>query len=268
MADGGNDRDGGSVDGAGDDFLIKRPKILEAAAAAAEDEKIAEGVLVGLADLPDNFGGGLGSLNAGGEEADGAIPVAALEDGEKVPEGGTAGGGDDADGAGQGRDGLFAPGIEETLGFEAVFEFEEGLLEAAHAILLDLTEDNLVGAAGLVDAEASAADDLEAISELNGQAGGIGAKADAGDGGLAIPEREIDVPGRLSAQVTDFPADGNGGEIALEPLFDEAGEFGDGKGIIRLGVRYHGAGIVGESGGGGLGRRDHRRQGGLWRGRR
>lgn len=268
MADGGNDGDGRSGDGAGDDFLIERPKILEAASAAAKDEKVAEGVLVGLTDLPDNFGGGFGSLDAGGEEADGAIPVAALEDGEKVPEGGSAGGGDDADGAGQGRDWLFAPGIEEPLGFEAVFKFEEGLLEAADPILLDLAEDDLVGAAGLVDAEAPAADDLEAIAGLDGQAGGIGAEADAGDGGVAIAEGEIDVPGRLAAQVTDFPADGNGGKVAFEPLFDEAGQLGDGKGIIRLGVWCHGAGVVGENGGGGLGRGDHRRQGGSWRGRR
>lgn len=228
VSDGGNEGDAGGGDSAGKGFLIEGPEVLEAAAAAADDEEVTEGIAIGGFNCADDPGGGPGSLDAGGDDNEPAGPATPLEDGNKVTQGGPAGRGDKGDGPGQAGQGLFTGFVEESLRAELFLQFEEGLLETAHAILLKGAENDLIVAARLVDGEAPGADDLQPVAEAQGEAHGVIAETDAGDGGAGILEGKVDMAGGLAPEVADFPPDTDDRIGRFEEGLDLACEGGDG----------------------------------------
>ena len=65
--------------------------------------------------------------------------------------------------------GFLRAGVEKALGPELLLELFEGELEGALALGLDDLDDDLVLAPRLVDVDPSAADDLEAVLEVEGR---------------------------------------------------------------------------------------------------
>lgn len=228
VSDGGNEGDAGGGNSAGKAFLIEGPEVLEAAATAADDEEVTERFAVGGFNRANDLGGGPGSLDAGGNDNEPAGPATPLKDGNKVTKGGPAGRGDEGDGPGQAGKGLFTGFIKESLRAKFFLQFEKGLLEATHAILLKGAENDLIVAAWLVDGEAPGTDDLQPVAEAQGKAHGVIAETDAGDGGAGILEGKVDMAGGLAPEVADFPPDTDDRIGRLEESLDFAREGGDG----------------------------------------
>src|SRR5690606_7812178 len=124
---GGNDRDAGGGDCAGQAFVVEAPQILDRAAAAGDDQQVwpgqgaAGGHGVEAAD-------GVGDLAAGGlalddhwPDDDPAGPALgdAVQDVADHRPGRT---GDDPDAGGEGRDRLLASGVEQSLALQLDLE--------------------------------------------------------------------------------------------------------------------------------------------------
>ena len=70
---------------------------------------------------------------------------------------------DDADADGKARQRAFAGGVEEAVGEEFFLELLEGELQRAMALRLDGFDDELIFAAQLVDIDAAAHENLNAV---------------------------------------------------------------------------------------------------------
>ena len=119
--------------------------------------------------------------------------------------------------------------VEETFGFETLFELIEGKLERADAKRLHAFDVNLIFAALLVHADASAQCDLEAVFDAEFHAAAVLLEPNATNLGLFILEREIEMAGLSFAAIGDFPFDAEFGEILGKKIANARGEFADGE---------------------------------------
>ena len=131
-------------------------------------------------------------------------------------EDGAAGGGDDADGAREGGQRALAGGVEEAFGEQAGFELFEGELESAGAARLEGFGDELELAARLVDGDAAAGEDGEAVLRAEAEEQGLAAEENDRELGFAILECEVDVAGGRGAAVGDLAFDPDVVVFALE----------------------------------------------------
>ncbi len=150
--------------------------------------------------------------------------VAATDDVEDVADDGAAGGGDDSEAGGIGRERALAGRVEEALGAEAVGELLEGELEGAVAAWLHGLGDELELAASVVDGDAAADQDGEAVGGTETEELRLAAEEDDRELGLAILEREIDVAGGRGAAVGDLAFDPEVGVTELDALADVGDE--------------------------------------------
>ena len=246
MAHRGYDGNGGCRHRAGDNFLVERPEVLNAAAAATDNQQVAQVVKVGQLDSIHNFLGGTSPLYPGGDHHQVATPRAAPQDRDEIPQRCPAVGCHEADGCRQSRQAALAGGIKQALRRELFLQFEECLLQAPDAVLLDNPENDLVTAARLVDGNPSGADNLQAVAQPHFQAFGIRAETDSGNRGIPVLQRKINVSGLLPAQVADLATQSHHREIRLQQLLDLPGQLGDRQGRGFTGaLRDHGSGVCG-----------------------
>ena len=154
--------------------------------------------------------------------------MAAGDDGEEVADDCAGGRGDDADGAGKGGQGALASGVEEAFGFEALLELLEGELEGASADGFHGFGDELHLAALLVDADAAADEDVEAVFRAEAEKHGLAAEEDDGELGVGVFEGEVDVAGGSGAVVGDFAFDPDVAVLLLDEFADVGDEVADG----------------------------------------
>ena len=195
-----------------------------------------------------DFGGGGFALHGDGIEQDVEAGVAAGDDVEEVADDGAGGRGDDADGAGKGGQRALAVGVEEAFGFEALLELLEGELERACADGLHGFGDELHLAALLVDADAAADQDVEAVFRAEAEKHGLAAEEDDGELGVGVLEGEVDVAGGGGAVVGDFAFDPDVAVLLLDEFADLGDELADGpdaagraglvKGEVELGLEW------------------------------
>ena len=148
--------------------------------------------------------------------------MAAGDDVEEVANDGAGGRGDDADGAGKGGQGALAVGVEEAFGFEALLELLEGELQRACADGLHGFGDELHLAALLVDADAAADQDVEAVFRAEAEQHGLAAEENDGELGVGVFEGEVDVAGGRGAEVGDFAFDPDVAVLLLDEFADLA----------------------------------------------
>jgi hypothetical protein len=153
--------------------------------------------------------------------------VAASDDREEVADDGARGRGDDADGAGKGGQRALAVGVEEALGFEALLELLEGELEGTGADWLHGFCDKLHLSALLVDADAAADEDVEAVFRAEAEEHGLAAKEDDGELGVGVLEGEVDVARGSGTVVGDFSFDPDVAVHLLDEFADLADELTD-----------------------------------------
>ena len=150
------DRRGGN--GAGEDFLVEFPEVLEAPAAAGDDDHIGRfdtrggGVSEDLDSLSD-FGCGTPALDAHRKNQNLDSALAAVEDLKEISDRRAGGRGNHGDAAGEFREWAFARRVEESLSGETALEFLELGLKRPDAALLHAADDELVVAARFVDRE-------------------------------------------------------------------------------------------------------------------
>ena len=156
MADGGDDRHAAGGHGAGEDLFVEFPEVLEASAAAGDDDDIYRGKVMVLSvgeasDCSGNFHRRPPALHTDRSDEDFNVRRAPAQDVQEVADRGSGRRGDHPDADGVGRQGLFAGLVEKSLGPELFLQGAEARLKFAGAPGLDAADDDLVLAARLVD---------------------------------------------------------------------------------------------------------------------
>ena len=101
-------------------------------------------------------------------------------------------------------------------------------LQRAEAVRLQVLADELIFALRLVDAEAAARDDVQAVLGLELEVAHGGAEHHRLDLRAAVLQREVDVAGVPHPAVRDFPLDPEVAEARLEAVADRRGQLGHG----------------------------------------
>ena len=151
--------------------------------------------------------------------------MAAADDVEEVADDGAGGRGDDADGAGKGGQRALAFGVEEAFGLEPLLELLEGELQRAGADGLHGFGDELHLAALLVDADAAADQDVQAVFRAEAQQHGLAAEEHDGKLRVGVLEGEVDVAGGRGAEVGDLALDPDVAVLLLDQFADLADQF-------------------------------------------
>src|SRR5262249_4173437 len=146
--------------GARDGLFVEGPEIFDGTAATGEDENVDEFLLIEKFERTNDFARRFFALHADGIEGEMDVVKTAPQDANYVPDCGAFGRSDQADAAGKKRQRFFARGIEEAFRFETLLELLESELERAAPLRLHGLDVNLIFAALLVDADASAHGDL------------------------------------------------------------------------------------------------------------
>ena len=170
MADRRDDRHAAGGNGAGEDLFVEFPQVLEASAAAGDDDDIHRGktAILGRGETSDrlgNFGCRPPSLHADGSDENFNVRCTPAQDVQEVADRGAGGRSDHHDADGVGRQGLFAGLVEESLGPEFFLEGTEAGFEFAGAARLQAADDDLVLAARLVDLDVAEQFDLHPIAQ-------------------------------------------------------------------------------------------------------
>ena len=121
---------------------------------------------------------------------------------------------DDADLAGQRRQRPLARGVEKTLLLQPLLELIEGELQRAEPVRLQVLAHELILALRLVDRDASARDDAQAVGRLEFQISQRRTEDDATHLRTRILQREVQVPGVPHPAVR---------ELAFDPDLEELG---------------------------------------------
>ncbi|MNT57809.1 hypothetical protein D3C72_1952110 [compost metagenome] len=163
MADAADHRQRGAGDGAGDHFFVERPQVLDAAAAAADDQQL---------DLLAQ----VGRIDGGGDLCRGAVALyrrrvqdqrdaghAPAQGGDHVAQRGGGRRGDDADGGGVAGQRFFVAIVEQSFRRQFRLQLFEGLVQAAEAGRTHHVDVDLVVAARLVQRHRAAQFDLHAF---------------------------------------------------------------------------------------------------------
>ena len=240
VADAGDQRDLGFGGGADHDFLVERPKVLQAAAAAGDDQQVRprrqsrfgsrlgsrRGQAIEAADRGrDLLGGGL-ALDQDRPDQDVARePIGeAVQD---VADHRAGGRGDHADDLGQiGQRPLAFLG-EQALGGELALALLQQLEQRALAGQLQPLDHDLIAGAAGIGGDPAARDHLHAVLRGDAEPPGGAAPADRVEHRARVLEREIEVAGGGALEARDLAAHADELEAALERSLDRLGHLGD-----------------------------------------
>ena len=129
--------DAGRGDRPGHRLLVEGPEVLEAAAAAGEDDHVESADAVERPDPLHDLGRGTLALHEGGVDEHLEVGVARAKHAQDVAQHRAGGRGDDPDPARQHRERPLAGRVEEPLLLEPLLQLLEGLLERALAERLE-----------------------------------------------------------------------------------------------------------------------------------
>src|SRR5215468_10460019 len=123
------------------------------------------------------------------------VVKAAPQDADDVADGGALGRRNESDAAGKKRQWFFVSGAKKAFGFKTFLELLEGDLQRAAAGRLHGLDVNLVFAARLVNADAAANRNFEAVFRTELHAAHLLFEPDAADLGFFVLECEVEVAG-------------------------------------------------------------------------
>ena len=119
--------------------------------------------------------------------------------------------------------------LEEALRRELFLQPLEGCLQRAHALQLRAADDELILPARLIDRHVAGEQHLLAVGEQRAMRDGRVAEEHARELRARVLEREVNVPGRLRAEVGDFAGDGDLPDLLLQQPLDVPGQLRDGQ---------------------------------------
>ena len=202
-------------DRARDDLLVERPEILDRSAAAADDDDVdAVDARRSLCSAARDLERRALALHARRTDDEVRVGVAPAEHLDDVADRRAVERGDDADLARQRRQRPLARGVEQPFGLQPLLQLIEGELQRAEPLRLEVLADELIFALGLVDRDAAARDDVQAVVRLELQVAQRRAEHHALDLRAGVLQREVQVAGVPDAAVR---------ELALDPDFEELG---------------------------------------------
>ena len=227
-------RDGARRHGAGDDLFVEAPQILEASAAARDDDQV--GPRHGSADdQPVEAVDGGGDLDRAGlalhpHRPDQNVAGEAVgEPVQNVADHGTRGRSDHADDARQIRERQLAMGIEQALGGERAFPLLEQRHEGADAGRLEIVDDDLVGRFVGIGGDPAFDYDLEPLLRLELEPLKGAPPDERVDDGVLVLELEVAVARAvLTVEVGDLAAELHQPVGLLHGALEREGKLGDG----------------------------------------
>ena len=225
VADGGDDGELRRGDGAGEGLVVEAGEVFHGAAASRDDDGVDKfRMRVEPADACGYRAAARGALHGCGVDEEVEAGVAATGYGDDVADNRAGGRGDDADALREGWEWALAVGVEEAFGEEAGLELLEGELERSGAAGLQRFGDELELAAALVDGDAAADEDGEAVGGAEAEELRLAAEEDDGELSFAVLESEVDVAGGSGAAVGDLAFDPEVGVGGLDLLADAGDE--------------------------------------------
>ena len=216
VADPGYHRDRTVEDRLRHRFFVKRPKILERAAATGQDQQIAGSVGLGQRQGADDLAGGGLSLHRNRVNQHLGNRKPALQNMQDIPDRGAGRRGHDTDFFRRGRQRLLAIGVEQT-GIEQFFlEPFEFALQTAFAGFLHALDDQLIIAPGLVNTDPGADQDLHAHGRPEAEPAILASEHRARNLGLVVLQRKIHVAGAVVGEIGDLAGQPDQAETLLQ----------------------------------------------------
>ncbi|CAB3913760.1 hypothetical protein LMG26858_04880 [Achromobacter anxifer] len=228
VSDAADDGNLAGRDFAGQRLVVETPKILDAAAAADQQQRVDLGALVGDAHLGRQPSGGIRPLYRRGIDDHGHLGRTPRQCRQHVPQRRGMQGRNDPDGARQAHGLALAGRIEQAFRGQLLLQPQERFIQIADAGPAHGVGLQLVVAAGLVKGNAGADLDLVARPRHETDRAGAASEHDGAHGGPAVLEREIPMPGSRRCEVGNLPAHPQRRDAALQQLPH---------GLIQLGNR-------------------------------
>ena len=170
------------------------------------------------ADSIRHRSGAFAALDGGGIDKEVETRMSAADDLDDVVEDRSAGGGDDTNRARKGGQGTLAGGVEEALGQEAGLELLERKLQGPGTPGFQGLGDELKLAARLVDGDAAAHQNCEAVLRAEAEKLRLAAEEHNRKLRLAVLQREVNVAGGRGMAVGDLAFDPKIGVGSLDML--------------------------------------------------
>ena len=204
VAHAADDRNAASVDRARDGFLVERHQVFERAAAPGQDQHVALATCSRELQRLHDFARCRLALHRNGVDQDRHGREAALQDVQDVAQRSAGRRRNHADATGQGGQRLFLCGLEQALGQQLAFEFLEPATQRAFASLLEVIDDDLELATGLVEAHATSCEHPGAVLDREAHQHAAVAEHRAANLGRFVLQREIPVARGGARQVRDL----------------------------------------------------------------
>ena len=249
VPDPGDEGDLGLGGGAHDDLFVEGPEVLDAAAAARDDQQIGprHGTLGRqTVEAADRGGDLLGRALALDQHRPNEHPAreAVGQAVQDVADDRAGGRGDHADDLGQERQRPLAFLGEQPLGRELALALFEQLEQCALAGELHPLDHDLVARAAGIGRDPAARDHLHAVLGRDPEASGGAAPAHRVQDRVLVLEREIEVAGGGALEARDLAAHADELEAALERPLDRLGDLRD-RNDRQVGAGARGIGIGG-----------------------
>ncbi len=203
------------------DLLVERPQVFDRSAAAPDDDDVDAFDAPDVAERAGDVGRGAVALDARRRDDHVRVRIPPAEHLEDVADRRAVERGDDADLARQRRQRPLARRVEQPLGLQALLELLERQLQGAEPLGSMSLADDLVLALRLVDAEAAARDDVQAVLELELQrTAAADLNMTASQLRAGVLQREVDVAGVPQPAVGDLALDPDVRPCRLEQRAD------------------------------------------------
>ncbi|CUJ09944.1 Uncharacterised protein [Achromobacter sp. 2789STDY5608621] len=233
MADAADGGDGAGVDLAGQGFVVEAPEVLDAAAAAHQQQRIDLATGVRQADLRGQPAGRVGALHRRRIDDDRHLRRAPRQRRQHVAQRGGMQRGDHADGARHRHRFALARRIEQAFRVQLLFQAQEGFVQIAQAGAAHGVDLQLVVAARFVQRHPDPDFDLVARARHEADRAGAAPEHDGAHGGAAVLEREVPMPGSRLREVGNLAANPQCRDAALQQLPHRLVQLGNCQDIPR-----------------------------------
>ena len=219
-------------DGASHHLFVEAPEVFQGTTTPGQQEQV-QWFMRGAPAVEsingrNDFRRGSLALDPTGGEDNLETGVPPADDVEDILQRGPGGRSDDANAVRVRGQGPLSFGSKESLGGQLLLESFEGGLKGAEAFGFDAGYPQLVRAAGFIDGEFPAQDNLSAVADGAAIGPGLAPKEHAIQLRAGVLEDEVKVSAGLLAEVGDLAANIDRGEFLFDQALDPGGQVGDG----------------------------------------
>ena len=233
MPNGRNHRNGRRRHGAGHGFVVEAPQVLQRPATTADDQGFRPAVAIGGLDGGPDFRWRFLALHEYRIKSHFGNRPAPRKYMHQVAHGGAAGRSDQRNSGREGGQRFLPCRVEQAFPLQFLLQCLELALQQALAGFLHPIDDELVLAAGFVQADAPASRDLHAVLGVDAHAGGGGTEHRAAQLGAVVLQREVQVAGGGPGEVGDLAFHDDSGKSRFQVQLDLAVQLARRVDVIR-----------------------------------